>query len=286
MTEYDVFVRHSFHAGFTFFFVSAVCVAVVYFIRDRVDGRRASRETRMHRRSQGATYVIALFVLATFCAIALLSPLPGRAQTTQHMPSDEQISAERARIEQERKPMFDDPQIGQSAAGNVFPNIPTPARGAADPLAVAQRYAARASARKQEELLAFASLSMPASSLKRLVSDTARVGGIVVLRGFKDRSFKATATAIQALGVDTSAVQINPQAFRQYRIERVPAVVLVKPGSAGPDVSLDSAGCSLPENYAGVSGDVSLAYALSEIDRRAPDYHPLVQRLLASLGAH
>ncbi|MGC3027035.1 type-F conjugative transfer system pilin assembly protein TrbC [Burkholderia sp. DN3021] len=205
------------------------------------------------------------------------------AGTLTTMPSDAQISVERARIDRERKPMFADPNLVRSAAGNAFPAIPTPPRAQVDPLAVAQRYAARVQSRKQEELLAFASLSMPAESLKRLVRDVGRAGGAVVLRGFKDGSLKTTATAIQALGVDASAVQVNPNAFKQYRITAVPAIVLVKADRA---LDLDAEGCSLPANFAGVIGDVTVPYALREIGRRSPEYQPLADRMLAGLGEH
>ncbi|MDI9695362.1 type-F conjugative transfer system pilin assembly protein TrbC [Burkholderia cenocepacia] len=221
------------------------------------------------------------FVLAIIGLSA--SIIANAAGTVAAMPSDAQISAERARIERERKPMFADPNLGRSAAGNAFPVIPTPPRAQLDPLAVAQRYAARAQSRKQEELLAFASLSMPAESLKRLVRDVARAGGAVVLRGFKDGSLKTTVSAIQALGVDASAVQVNPNAFKQYRITAVPAIVLVKADRA---LDLDAEGCSLPANFAGVTGDVTVTYALREIGRRSSDYQPLADRILASLGEH
>lgn len=221
------------------------------------------------------------FVLAIIGLSA--SIIANAAGTVAAMPSDAQISAERARIERERKPMFADPNLGRSAAGNAFPVIPTPPRAQLDPLAVAQRYAARAQSRKQEELLAFASLSMPAESLKRLVRDVARAGGAVVLRGFKDGSLKTTVSAIQALGVDASAVQVNPNAFKQYRITAVPAIVLVKADRA---LDLDAEGCSLPANFAGVTGDVTVTYALREIGRRSSDYQPLADRILTSMGEH
>ncbi|KVP83401.1 conjugal transfer protein [Burkholderia ubonensis] len=206
------------------------------------------------------------------------APLP-MVRPGESMPSDDRIRAEQARIERERKQMFGDVQ----AAPNTFPKIATPAPSRVDPLAIARCYEERAGQRKQEQLLAFASLSMPAESLKRLIRDTARVGGVVMLRGFKDRSFKATAAAIQALGVDTSAVQINPNAFKQYRVSAVPTVVLVK---ADHVLDLDAEGCALPENFASISGDVTLPYSLREIARRSPAYRSLATRMLASLGEH
>ncbi|MDR6503864.1 conjugal transfer pilus assembly protein TrbC [Burkholderia ambifaria] len=224
---------------------------------------------------------VKLLLLATIGLSTAMAAAAAGTLTT--MPSDAQISVERARIDRERKPMFADPNLGRSAAGNAFPAIPAPPRAQVDPLAVAQRYAARAQSRKQEELLAFASLSMPAESLKRLVRDVGRAGGAVVLRGFKDGSLKTTATAIQALGVDASAMQVNPNAFKQYRITAVPAIVLVKADRA---LDLDAEGCSLPANFAGVIGDVTVPYALREIGRRSPEYQPLADRMLAGLGEH
>ncbi len=99
----------------------------------------------------------------------------------------------------------------------------------------------------------------------------------------KDRSLKATASTIQALGVDASAVQINPNAFKQYRINTVPAIVLVKAEHA---LELDTEGCALPTNFVGVSGDVTVSYALREISQCAPDYRTLAERMLANLGEH
>ena len=224
---------------------------------------------------------VRLLLLATIGLSTAMAAAAAGTLTT--MPSDAQISVECARIDRERKPMFADPNLGRSAAGNAFPAIPAPPRAQVDPLAVAQRYAARAQSRKQEELLAFASLSMPAESLKRLVRDVGRAGGAVVLRGFKDGSLKTTATAIQALGVDASAMQVNPNAFKQYRITAVPAIVLVKADRA---LDLDAEGCSLPANFAGVIGDVTVPYALREIGRRSPEYQPLADRMLAGLGEH
>ncbi|KNH06836.1 IncF plasmid conjugative transfer protein TrbC [Candidatus Burkholderia brachyanthoides] len=124
---------------------------------------------------------------------------------------------------------------------------------------------------------------MPAESLRRLTRDVARAGGAVVLHGLKNRSLKATASAIQALGVDASAVQINPNAFKQYRINTVPAIVLVKADHA---LKLDTERCALPANFVGVSGDVTVPYALREISQRAPDHRTLAERMLASLGEH
>jgi conjugal transfer pilus assembly protein TrbC len=123
--------------------------------------------------------------------------------------------------------------------------------------------------------MVFASFTMPNESLKRLIADANRAGGVVVMRGFKDGSIKATALAIQGLGEASGNVQVNPNAFTKYRISAVPAVVLVKP--EGSDL-VDNQGCALPDKYVMVAGDVGLSYALEEIERRSAQFQQMAAR--------
>ncbi len=52
--------------------------------------------------------------------------------------------------------------------------------------------------------------------------------------------------------------------------------------------TLDTDGCSLPENFVAISGDVSLAYALQEMASRSavltPDLSALATRYLRQMG--
>jgi conjugal transfer pilus assembly protein TrbC len=194
------------------------------------------------------------------------------------MPSAERLTREQARIEAERKTIFADPSL--SGAPNVFPNIPTPAPGQVDIEALAKRYESKAIARKSDDLMIFASFSMPAESLRRLVASAHRVGGAVVLRGFKNNSYKDTAKAIHDLGEQGGNVLVNPNAFDKYKVSAVPTVVLTKPDAID---QLDADGCALPNTYAAVSGDVTLDYALDELARRAPEFEPLASRYLRQL---
>jgi conjugal transfer pilus assembly protein TrbC len=77
------------------------------------------------------------------------------------------------------------------------------------------------------------------------------------------------------LGVATGGVQINPNAFTKYRIKAVPAVVLVQPEGAE---LVDGEGCALPDKYVMVAGDVGLAYALDNIERRSPEFREIAVR--------
>ncbi|WEH90870.1 type-F conjugative transfer system pilin assembly protein TrbC (plasmid) [Acinetobacter soli] len=77
--------------------------------------------------------------------------------------------------------------------------------------------------------------------------------------GFKNNEFKETAKEIRRLDIRKGNIQINPNAFKQYKIDVVPSIVLVK---AKAEERIDEEGCVLPENYSKVTGDVSLEYAL------------------------
>lgn len=185
------------------------------------------------------------------------------------MPGQAEVDAEMKRIERDRKEIFDPGNAAVAKQPNVFPNVATPERGGVNIESIAKRYEQKAAARKTDELMVFASFSMPIESLKRLVAQTSRVGGVVVLRGFKNNSYKETVVAINQLGESSGSVVVNPNAFTKYKVKAVPAVVLAKSNFID---QVDKDGCALPDHYASVGGDVSLEYALEELSKRAPDF--------------
>lgn len=224
---------------------------------------------------------------ATFDAAA-----SGAARYRGAMPASGTIDAEMRRIQGER-----DRQMNQAAAkavhdGNDFPNVPmqsstqssitAPAAASTDPLAVAQRYEGRVQRRVTSSFVAFASFSMPPASLVRLVKAMNLAGGTVVFRGFKDDSLKATAAEMQKLGIASGGIVVNPKAFTQYRVARVPAFVVTQGGDAGSQV--DSSGCALPATYVSIAGDVSPAYALRKIIDHGPAWEAIAGRYLRALG--
>ncbi len=182
------------------------------------------------------------------------------------MPDQAAMAREMQRIERERREIFGTAEGVQRGA---FPTITTPAPSSIDLEQLAARYERKAAARKRSGLMAFASFAMPPASLKRLIADVAKVGGVVVLRGFKDGSIKSSSAAIADLQVDAGAVQINPNAFTQYRVAAVPAIVLVAPDSGD---TLDAEGCALPASFVKVAGDVTLAHAVAEIEKRSAPF--------------
>lgn len=196
------------------------------------------------------------------------------------MPSSAEIDRETRRVDRERKQMFDANNQATKNAVNVFPNVPTPERAGIDIEALARKYEQKAEARKMDDLMIFASFTMPAESLKRIVSQANRVGASVVLRGFKNNSLKETAQAIQELGEQGGNVLVNPNAFTKYKVKAVPTMVLAKAETID---QVDNEGCALPDNFVAVSGDVSLDYALDEIIRRAPTFEVVASRYLRQI---
>ncbi|EPP9316346.1 type-F conjugative transfer system pilin assembly protein TrbC [Acinetobacter baumannii] len=152
------------------------------------------------------------------------------------------------------------------ARPNNFPNINVQKPNGINLDDIGARYKRKAENKKNVDgILAFASLSMPKDALNKLVTDVTKAGGVVVFRGFKDGNYMEMAKAISQIGVKSANIQINPNAFKQYRVDSVPAIVLVKPRA---EENLDEEGCVLPENHSKITGDISLEYALEQMEKK------------------
>jgi len=146
--------------------------------------------------------------------------------------------------------------------------------------ALARGYASQADAMTQAQglatgpgLLVFVSLSMPRSTLQRLVDQAARAKASIVLRGFANGSLRDTVAQVQGLiGSRQVAVQIDPLAFDRYAVTRVPTFVLVRDGTR--PVACASGSCAPADSFLRTSGDVSLDYALEHMRRSAPGFGP------------
>ena len=94
----------------------------------------------------------------------------------------------------------------------------------------AQADAEAASLSETPKFIAFASLGMPEASLKALVRDVTKAGGITVLRGFPQgdsKVFKQRLAAIWSDGDEAGALGIDPRLFRAFKIEAAPSFVMV-----------------------------------------------------------
>ena len=144
--------------------------------------------------------------------------------------------------------------------------------------ALAKGYASQSDAMAQAQglvsgpgLLVFVSLSMPEATLQRLVDQAARAKASVVIRGLVNGSIRDTAARVQGLiGPRQVAVQIDPQAFDRYAIDRVPSFVLVRDGARSTPCATGL--CVPSDGFARAAGDVSLGYALEHMRRAAPRF--------------
>jgi len=112
------------------------------------------------------------------------------------------------------------------------------------------------------QLMVFASLSMPPASLRQLIADTARAGGVVVFRGFPNNSAKAFATRLSAVVAkgDMPSIGIDPRLFRAFDVQAVPTYVAV---SSDFDLCAGfNCQTQLPP-YDRMIGNVTVEYALS-----------------------
>lgn len=121
------------------------------------------------------------------------------------------------------------------------------------------------------QFIAFASLSMPEESLKRMIADVSRAGGVVVFRGFPDNSMKAFQSAIARLvndEADYASIGIDPRLFRAFEVQAVPTYIAV-----GSDFDLcEGFRCKtvVPPNDR-LTGNVTVEHALTSFaDGRGP----------------
>ncbi len=74
---------------------------------------------------------------------------------------------------------------------------------------------------KKDGLRIFISLSMPKSLLEQYDIIAKQIGAKLVLRGFKDNSFKETIKYTQKI-----AIEVDPVAFKKFGITSVPSFIL------------------------------------------------------------
>jgi len=102
----------------------------------------------------------------------------------------------------------------------------------------------------ETNLYVFVSFNMPDESWITLSREVAKVGGIAVLRGLPENSFKELAFKmhhLRQLGVSVT-VQVDPRLFTKYAVEQVPSFVVIN-----------------GDDFDKLSGNVSLSFALEKI---------------------
>lgn len=111
-------------------------------------------------------------------------------------------------------------------------------------------------------LIAFVSLSMPPDTLRKVMIDMQKAGGVVVFRGFPGNSmaaFKTQLGAVMPAGLTFHNIGIDPRLFEAFHVESVPTYIAV-------DKALDLCkplDCisTVPE-FDALRGNVPVSYAL------------------------
>lgn len=214
-------------------------------------------------------------------ALLLTIFLPGQgnsfaAESGNVLPGDEEIARAQARVREAIRTVPES-TVAREQFGQAMPKIehlPQPGAKAPDIETIARKFQSiknsnSVSGTGQPDLLIFVSFSMPREALAQTIEQAERAGGTLVFRGLKGDSMKQMGEEVRALiGERNVSVVIHPPAFQQFTIRQVPAVVIAnaKAGSVMED------GCSKPETFVKVTGDVTLNFALDYIERKSPEW--------------
>lgn len=126
-------------------------------------------------------------------------------------------------------------------------------------------------------VLIFVSFSMPKESLKGWMMEAEKIDAPIIIRGLIHNSFKETTQTMKDLIKDNhGGVQLDPQQFKKYQINKVPAVVVTSNSTCLPTQS-----CI--EHYDVVYGNVTLAYALSKIAAEKDEVSEIAKNQLQKL---
>ena len=218
----------------------------------------------------------AKFIFATTALFALLSQQL-LADGGSVFPSDADIQKARQQSRNVLNSLPDTNTIQQRYGSAGIPHIervqapaPTPKTDIAELARQFQDAGNEAfSSKPKYDLLIMASLSMPKEALIRLAEQAQRAHATFIFRGLSGNSMtKMSQDVRNAMGGVPASIVINPPAFKQFSVTRVPAIVIAT-HQAG---NVLESGCSKAQTYVKVSGDVSLDYALDYIERKSPQW--------------
>ena len=102
------------------------------------------------------------------------------------------------------------------------------------------------------EILIFVSFSMPNIAIRELNENAQKHNAKLILRGLHEKSFKKTSKKILEIDKNGVQIDIDPELFKRYKIEKVPVFVLVKND----------------KEVSRLSGNVSLDYAKSKLVKK------------------
>ena len=162
-------------------------------------------------------------------------------------------------------------QYGAGIRPFSMPNVGTGReKGAIDPARIAQMYldANKLAVNSDNpEVMIFVSLSMPPAALERIGKQAKKAGAVVFFRGLKypltdPKGWTKSIQALEPISSTGADVQIHPELFTRFNVTAVPTVVVSSNSKEGCQ---DDACASFA---ASVTGDVSLDYALAQLEDR------------------
>lgn len=210
-----------------------------------------------------------------------------KREETQKDNAEDLVAAALARAETARQDAAEVASDGEAALRRGPQATGAGATGAAGPVdldaMVADARETLTPPRSGPMLVAFASLSMPEASLRRLIGDVTAAGGVVVFRGFPAGNPARFALAMQKLvsREQAASVLIDPRLFRAFAVQAVPTWI----ATTSDYVPCDSLTCvSEVPPYDRIAGNVTTRYALGAIADAGGAGAPVARAGLANLG--
>lgn len=133
----------------------------------------------------------------------------------------------------------------------------------------------------------FISSSMPKETLQALLNDAGKLGIAVFLNGNigpDPLKFAGTQAFMNTMEIKTPPeLFIHPDAFKMFKIDRVPALVVA---ASHVQDNLDEQGCAAPTDYDIMRGDLSLASNIRKIFENAssPDIKDIARGYMKNIS--
>jgi conjugal transfer pilus assembly protein TrbC len=195
-------------------------------------------------------------------AVSSLLILPINTCFAQSMPSAAEVAAQQAIFNAQMKQIPTVIKPADPLSQNFGKGIQLPK---ADPGQIAKRLANAGKEKVGIDMMVFVSLAMPREVLVELSKQARQFDATLMLRGFTADSMTKTQEAIAALNEGGAAWQVNPDAFKTFKVKTVPAFILATANAS----SILEEGCAIPMNYSMVRGNQSIEVALQTIRRRS-----------------
>ena len=134
----------------------------------------------------------------------------------------------------------------------------------------------------------FISSSMPKETMQALLNDAGKLGISVFLNGNigpDPLKFAGTQAFMNTMKIDTPPeLFIHPDAFKMFKIDRVPALVVA---ASNVQDNLDEQGCAAPADFDIMRGDLSLASNMRKIFENAssPDIKDIARGYMKNISA-